>query len=150
MDFIEFYARQVLWRRVFLICSIVFFCLTVTFAVLWVFTPEPKKDIDFLKEYIYRRYNFTPSTVRDAYYNPLQYRTLVYDTAVQPEISEILRLRLYSFFIVDEIEKNLNGFKVRGRKIVFKMDTQNTATLIKDEGIELNIAKAKGNKFYEK
>ena len=44
MDFVELYAPQVLWRRIFLSTTILLFLTTVVLFIVWLFTPLPKTE----------------------------------------------------------------------------------------------------------
>jgi len=150
IDFVEFYAKQVFYRRIFLITSIVFFILMVLCLIAWLTSPMPKTTEDYLKEYIQMRYSYTPDLVRNAYYNKLQYKPLVYDELVRSEINEVIRMGLFVCFVPTKFEKDGKDlYKVKGRKTVFRRKTENTADIVFDGEVIYTIG-VKDKKFFEK
>jgi len=150
IEFVEFYAKQVFYRRIFLVTSIVFVILMVICLIAWLTSPMPKTTEDYLKEYLQMRYSYTPDLVRDAYYNKLQYKPLVYDELVRSEINEVMRMGLYVCFIPTKIEKESKDlYRVKGRKTVFRRKSENTADLVFDSEVTYTIG-VKDKKFFEK
>ena len=151
MDFVELYAPQVLWRRIFLSTTILFFLTTVVLFIAWLFTPLPKTEKDSLLLYVSQRYTYTPLTAKAAYHNNLQFTTIAYDEMVRPEVERIISERIYSFFTVLSIKKvDSKLYEVSGHRFICKKvnEADNGCLVVVNDDAKLNIG-VSGGKFYE-
>jgi hypothetical protein len=148
LDFVEVYANQIIWRRVFLLLSALFFIGMCFFLALWFFSPPPKETSDYLREYVYSRYNYDYNTVEKAYFNKLQYMPLAYENIINAEINEVKQGKIISYFRVDKIvPKQNNLYEVNGRRLMVSI-ASGSANVISDEDKVIYIG-VKGRKFYE-
>jgi hypothetical protein len=149
LDFVEdIYAPIVIWRRVFAGVSVILFFGVLFFSVLWIFTPSPKNTEDYLYDYVRMRYNYEPSTVESALSNHLQYTPLAYKQMIAPEINEVVKNSIYSYFRPNSIRQVTPGtYEVIGHKFVIAIKN-NTPEVIVNDSAKLLI-KVTGRKFYE-
>lgn len=149
LDFVEVYAKQVMLRRIFLLVAVLLFVGMCFFAILWLISPSPKETEDFIKEYVYYRYNYDYNTVEKAYFNKLQYMPLAYREIVEPEINTVKKERIVSYFRINKISPLKKGiYEVQGHRFVFSISSNNTSNVIADEDKVLYIGEKK-RKFYE-
>ena len=149
LDFVEdIYAPQIIWRRVFAGLSVILLLCVLFFFVLWIFTPSPKSTEDYLYDYVRLRYNYEPTTVESALSNRLQYTPLAYKQMVAPEINEVVKNSLYSYFRPNSVRQlNPGTYEVIGHKFVIAIKN-NTSEVIVNDSAKLLI-KTAGRKFYE-
>ncbi len=80
----------------------------IVFPILWFFkAPVQKTGIDFVREYVEKRMNYTPDTVEDAYFNEYQSIFPMYKTVVKDEIEFIKKNKIYQMVIVLDINNKL-------------------------------------------
>lgn len=126
------------------------FFIIVVFPLLWIFkAPIPKTDIDLVKEYVYYRLNFTPSTVKGAYFNSLQYIYPLYDETVKDEILFIKNNSIYQMFIVSEVVKEVRNplYKVYGTLVRFKC--KSTCEKLKEGKVKFFVKNVEGKFLLE-
>lgn len=84
-------------------------------------TPVEKRDIDFAKEYVLLRMNFTPDKVGNAYHNPLQYQFPLYDTVIKDEVDFVVSKQIYQVFGFSSLYKDsqTGKFIAQGRLVKF-------------------------------
>ena len=85
------------------------FIIFVLFPILWFFkAPVPKTGVDFVREYVVQRLNFTPDTVEKAYFNPLQATFPLYKSLVKEEIDFVKKNKIYQYAIILDINHNFD------------------------------------------
>ncbi len=122
------------------------FIAFVVFPILWIFkAPVEKTDLDFAREYLYKRFVFDYRTVDDAYFNNLQYIFPLYKETVKDEIDFIKRNRVYQMLRVNDIRQNNDTFTAKGRLV--KFSCKNICEKLFDEYVEIILKEPKRFKF---
>lgn len=79
--------------------SISAFIMFIVFPLMWFFrAPVKKAPIDYLNEYVYARMNYQPYTIKQAFFNPLEYQFPLYSTSVEPRLQYDLQNNIYQIF----------------------------------------------------
>jgi len=126
--------------------------LSFTFGVLgviglWIYTlfQPPKTQNDFVKDYIVCRMNFTPDTVKKAYYCSLQYTDPYYDERINPILQYIAENGIYQMFILQDLKHSKGYWIAKGELVRFscKNEAQDCLKLI-DTTKEIKIYEVKG------
>jgi len=126
------------------------FVIFIVFPTLWITkAPIPKTSEDYLKEYVYYRLNFTPNTVYDAFYNPLQYKFPLYNDAVKGEIETIRTQEIYQIFKLQRINSHINEdlprWDVYGK--LTKISCLQTCEKLYDGNVKIVISMPEPNRF---
>lgn len=91
----------------------VFFGFVLFFVVplMWILqAPIEKTDRDFVKEYLYERFNFTPDTVDKAFHSPYQYVFPLYEETIKEEVNYVKSERIYQVFRLVSLKKENGKF----------------------------------------
>ena len=122
------------------------FMLFVVVPSLWILqAPIEKTERDFVKEYLYERFNFTPDTVDKAYHSPYQYVFPLYEETIRDEVSYVKNEKIYQIFRLVDLKKIENRFYVKGR--LSRMRCKQQCSLIIDGYVNVTIAQPKKFRF---
>ncbi len=146
--FVEAYAAQVLWRRIFLSTGFLFFLGMMFFAVLWLITPMPKTEEDYLRSYIYSRFNYDHNTARQAFFNDLQYMPIAYSQLMAPELRHIENQKIYHKFRIEKITKERGIYIVEGHRLVISLIADTPPNILHNGPAVLHIGVRNG-KFFQ-
>jgi hypothetical protein len=117
--------------------------------ILWLGRSIPKTEKDFIKEYLYCRLNFSPQTIKQAYYCPLQYKDVYYDARVKGIIDYVKEKQIYQEFILQTLKRIKNNeWQAKGEFIRFTCKSKNQDCLkLIDEIKTIKVYRIKGHYY---
>lgn len=122
------------------------FVLFIVVPIMWILqAPIEKTERDFVKEYLYERFNFTPDTVDKAYHSPYQYVFPLYEETIKEEIKYVKNERVYQVFRLADLRKINGKFYAKGR--LARMRCKGQCSLIFDGYVKVRVAQPKRYKF---
>lgn len=132
------------------IAVILAFLSFIVFPLLWIFkAPIPKTDIDFAKEYVYERFNFTPDTAYSAYHNEYQYIFPLYDETIKDELNYIVSNKVYQVFHLKKLKKiGEREYLAVGR--LARLSCKSQCNLLFDDRVKVFLTRVKKHLFVVK
>ena len=125
------------------------FMTFVVFPILWILkAPIEKTDLDFAREYLYKRMVFSPNTVNEAYFNELQYQFPLYTEATKEEINYLKESKVYQSLILNNLSKvDKNSFKANGILVRISCKEKDICEKVMEKNVIIYLQMVKKFKF---
>ena len=129
------------------VASLVIF---IVFPLIWVASaPVEKTDEDFVYEYVMKRFNYTPDTVKNALFNNLQYVFPLYSEVIKEELEYVRNLHIYQQFIPERLKERENIFLVEGHIVQVSCRKKGCEKVLDEKGtIKIKEIKEKRNRRF--